>query len=67
VTGTPPPNNNVEGVTPPPTDANATIRNGGDDGWRLLVLALAALIAVAATFDATIRTTAARARRSRRH
>lgn len=67
VTGTPPPIDNVEGVTPPPTDTSATIRTGSVDGWRLIVLALAALIAVTVTLDATARTSAARARRSRRH
>jgi hypothetical protein len=64
VTGTPV--NNVEDVTPPPTDSIRTVRSGSDDGWRLIVLGLAALIAVAVTLDAT-RTSAARARRSRRH
>jgi hypothetical protein len=44
----------------------ATSRTGNDEGWRLVVLALAALIAFAATFDATVRTAAARARQIRR-
>ena len=66
VTGTPPPAGNVEGVTPPPTDTIALSRTGNDEGWRLVVLALAALIAFAATFDATVRTAATRARQIRR-
>jgi hypothetical protein len=64
VTGTPV--NNVEDVTPPPTDTSRTVRSGSDDGWRLIVLGLAALIAAAVTFDAT-RSSVLRARRNGRH
>ena len=67
VTGTPPPVDNVEGVTPPPTDTSRTVRSGSDDGWRLIVMALAALIALAVTVDVTARRSAARARRVRHH
>jgi hypothetical protein len=63
VTGTPV--NNVADVTPPPTDTSRTVRSGSD-GWRLIVLGLAALVAAAVTLDAT-RSSVARARRSRRH
>jgi hypothetical protein len=62
VTGTPV--NNVSDVTPPPTDSIRTVRSGSNDGWRFIVLGLAALIAAAVTLDAT--RTSARAKRSRR-
>jgi hypothetical protein len=41
--GTPPAN----GATPPPTDTAPAIKTAGDDGWRVVLLGLAALIAAA--------------------
>jgi hypothetical protein len=49
VVGTPPPVGGVGDVnaTPPPTDAAGELRPAGGDGWRIVLIALAALITAA--------------------
>ncbi len=47
IVGTPPAGG--EGaVTPPPTDTPASLRTPGDDGWRAVLVGIAALIGAAA-------------------